>query len=281
MSQIISINQEILSFRHYIATYQPHNADLENNEIAAEDPLLPSTSFRIAGKDTLPRELPTHHEAVEDSEAKENKKEAEDDSEIKTKSNNANEKSDNLSAVSMGTSSLSSSSAASESAEDQDVILVNGQASPTSAMSISPATSEVCSILSHHGSSRNVANAGHVTNNQLNSSKKKKNHSRASHQRQSNVDLVLDWRAPSSAKNAPTGTPPKSPKALSADDDTNWREHNHESSDKNSKPDAGDSNDWRTVTKNRKINDNNSKILLKLVIDRNPNLYFWPNRNQN
>lgn len=158
----------------------------------------------------------------------------------------------------MGTSSLSSSSAASESAEDQDVILVNGQASPTSAMSISPATSEVCSILSHHGSSRNVANAGHVSNNQLNSSKKKKNHSRASHQRQSNVDLVLDWRAPSSAKNAPTGTPPKSPKALSADDDTNWREHNHESSDKNSKPDAGDSNDWRTVTKNRKINDNNS-----------------------
>merc|ERR1712095_106387 len=46
---------------------------------------------------------------------------------------------DNLSAISMGVSSSSS--------ESEGDGLINGQASPNSAMSISPATSEVCSIL--------------------------------------------------------------------------------------------------------------------------------------
>jgi len=130
--------------------------------------------------------------------------------------NNANKvkESDNMSAVSIGTSSLSSTSsensspASSASSDtDADAVIINGQATPNSAMSISPATSEVYSILdngsmSGGGNGKGSSHRHHVTGSSSSSKHKSKSSKKNNRNRQQNSsnhversDLDLDWRA--------------------------------------------------------------------------------------
>lgn len=99
-------------------------------------------------------------------------------------------------------------------------------------MSISPATSEVCSILDNqnHNNRQNLA----LKQPSQKPSSKKKNQRNRTHNLERS-DLVLDWRAPTSTQNS---------KPLSADEDQNWRDHQKS-------PENGT---WRTIkSKNRKI----------------------------
>merc|ERR1711971_1127504 len=133
--------------------------------------------------------------------------------------NNANgngsitKESDNMSAVSIGTSSsLSSSSssavsspAASISSSDTDAeaVIISGQATPNSAMSISPATSEICSILDNGNISGKKYNTTTPSKHKTKQSSKKHNRDRENRSQKNSSnhvgvtersDLDLDWR---------------------------------------------------------------------------------------
>ena len=141
--------------------------------------------------------------------------------------------------------------------------LINGQASPNSAMSISPATSEVCSILdpnekNHQNSNRQSTTLNNASNLKQRNNKSSRGSSRQVSSPQQNVDrsdLDLDWRSSSNttsnttSSTTSTSTPntTTTQRQLSADEDTNWRDH------KPLNEDRGD-NSWRTIkSKNRKI----------------------------
>ena len=158
--------------------------------------------------------------------------------------------------------------------QDADAV-INGQATPNSAMSISPATSEVYSILDN-GNAK--SHRHHVTGNSpKHKSKSSKKNNRNRQQNSSNhverSDLDLDWRAAATSTTTPevNVAPPSgkiwnnqkagnsvviqnqekeqpSSRPLSADEDTNWRDHRN-------KP-LTENNSWRTIqskSKNRKI----------------------------
>ena len=133
--------------------------------------------------------------------------------------------------------------------------LINGQASPNSAMSISPATSEVCSILdpnekNHQNSNRqSTTSLNNASNLKQRNNKSSRGSSRQLSSPQQNVDrsdLDLDWRSNTTSTANATNTT-TTQRQLSADEDTNWRDH------KPLNEDRGD-NSWRTIkSKNRKI----------------------------
>ena len=125
--------------------------------------------------------------------------------------------------------------------------LINGQTSPNSAMSISPATSEVCSILdpnekNHKNSNRTLQNNASNLKQRNNKSNRGSSRQVSSPQNVDRSDLDLDWRSTNATSVATTAQ-----RQLSADEDTNWRDH------KPLNEDRGD-NSWRTIkSKNRKI----------------------------
>ena len=145
--------------------------------------------------------------------------------------------------------------------QDPDAILVNGQVSPNSAMSISPATSEVYSILdnsdkislTHHHNNLNSTTA--TPQKKSSKSKTNRSHHRVSQNNHvERADLDFDWRgvkANGNSGNSPT--PSGSGQAvtqrqLSADEDQNWRDH---------KPLQESNTAWKTAkSKNRKIQGN-------------------------
>ena len=131
------------------------------------------------------------------------------------------------------------------------LINVSGQASPNSAMSISPATSEVCSILDSEKNRKNSTSNRTIIAGTPNKNRSKNRPSQAKQSSANNVDrsdLDLDWR--SSGSGAPVQ------RQMSADEDTNWRDHkplNNDSADLR----GSTENSWRTIkSKNRKIQSN-------------------------
>ena len=113
LSSIIRVNEEILDFREFISKFSTAE---EKDEISSEDPLLPSVSLRISKKDVVPEELPGRFFCIPEPEQVKNHPEKEKGQKVKEKpkKNQIDHKeNDNLSGVSMGSSSISSSSSAS------------------------------------------------------------------------------------------------------------------------------------------------------------------------
>ena len=138
------------------------------------------------------------------------------------------------------------------------LINVSGQASPNSAMSISPATSEVCSILDSEKNRKNSIKSENRTPIIAGTPNKNRSKNRSSQAKQScanNVDrsdLDLDWRSGGS------GTPVQ--RQLSADEDTNWRDHKPLNNEEELR--GSTENSWRTIkSKNRKIQSMNFRAL--------------------
>ena len=128
----------------------------------------------------------------------------------------------------------------------QDSDGAQGQVSPNSAMSISPASSEVGSCLNRAASTSIVAsNRESSKNNQCNTSSKhyKSNKGNKPHHRIRNrdrSDLDLDWRRSTTSGGNTTTTTTSgggsssshhASKTMSADEDPDWR--NHKSVEKN------------------------------------------------
>jgi len=274
LSQILRVNDDVLDFRQFIATLFEQSCDQDNNVssdvVTPEDPLHPSIAIRTSARDVSPKELRRSPAAfffapenmlVQTS--SENKPKNDQITGNGTKSSSSElptvAQCDNLSAISMGVSSSSSS-------ESEGDGLINGQASPNSAMSISPATSEVCSILdpnekNHQNSNRQSTTLNNASNLKQRNNKSSRGSSRQVSSPQQNVDrsdLDLDWRSSSNttsnttSSTTSTSTPntTTTQRQLSADEDTNWRDH------KPLNEDRGD-NSWRTIkSKNRKIQGN-------------------------
>lgn len=122
--------------------------------------------------------------------------------------------------------------------KDSDVVVLNGNATPHSAMSISPATSEVGSFLS--SSSKNAAAKSHQKSNKNKAGHNNKTGPVTHHDR---ADLDFDWRSPA--------------KVLSADEDPNWRERDHHHRKSDSENQVSSSPPWRLVksssNKSRKL----------------------------
>ena len=184
-------------------------------------------------------------------------------------------------------------------------MIISGQATPNSAMSISPATSEICSILDNGNISGKKYNTTTPSKHKIKQSSKKHNrdnreNNRSQIKNSSNhvglvterSDLDLDWRGTggtgtgNTTPEIPTSAPSsgggqqnsrnywqknqksssgngntssnviqinqesKEPsRPLSADEDTNWRDHRN-------KPLTENNSTWRTIqskSKNRKI----------------------------
>lgn len=270
LSQILRVNDDVLDFRQSIATLFEQSCDQDNNVssdvVTPEDPLHPSIAIRTSARDVSPKELrrspaafffanPSPDDLLVRNISAENKPKNDQVTCNGTKSNNelpTVAQCDNLSAISMGVSSSSS--------ESEGDGLINGQASPNSAMSISPATSEVCSILdpnekNHQNSNRqSTTSLNNASNLKQRNNKSSRGSSRQLSSPQQNVDrsdLDLDWRSNTTSTTNATNTT-TTQRQLSADEDTNWRDH------KPLNEDRGD-NSWRTIkSKNRKIQGNST-----------------------
>ena len=182
-------------------------------------------------------------------------------------------------------------------------MIISGQATPNSAMSISPATSEICSILDNGNISGKKYNTTTPSKHKIKQSSKKHNRDRENRSQKNSSnhvgvtersDLDLDWRGTggtgtgNTTPEIPTSAPSsgggggqqnsrnywqknqksssgngntssnviqinqesKEPsRPLSADEDTNWRDHRN-------KPLTENNSTWRTIqskSKNRKI----------------------------
>jgi len=349
LSQIIRVKDDLLKWRADLAKC---NIEAELRlDIPPEDPRPPQKMYALPSKDAIPTEIklgftynpptsstsPTEISSKNRSDTvkevsinghKSPEKTGRNSSPLSSsrndltknfEKNNANgngsitKESDNMSAVSIGTSSsLSSSSssavsspAASISSSDTDAeaVIISGQATPNSAMSISPATSEICSILDNGNISGKKYNTTTPSKHKIKQSSKKHNRDRENRSQKNSSnhvgvtersDLDLDWRgtggtgtgnttpeipasAPSSGggggqqnsrnywqKNQKSSSgngntssnviqinqESKEPsRPLSADEDTNWRDHRN-------KPLTENNSTWRTIqskSKNRKI----------------------------
>ena len=121
MSQILRVNDDVLDFRQSIATLFEQSCDQENNistdqVVTPEDPLHPSIAIRTSAKDVSPKELrrspATFFFTPPDNDETPEKPKSDQitGNERSSKSNETVAQCDNLSAISMGVSSSSSSS---------------------------------------------------------------------------------------------------------------------------------------------------------------------------
>ena len=106
LSQIIRVDDDILSFRQFIAKQMNQSEDSNNS--TSEDPLPPSLIIRAASKDVVPRELPNRFFCVPSPDGGGSKTETNDDQTneaVINKNATTKKDSDSMSAVSMGTTS--------------------------------------------------------------------------------------------------------------------------------------------------------------------------------
>ena len=152
----------------------------------------------------------------------------------------------------------------------QDSDGANGQVSPNSAMSISPASSEVGSCLngtasaSHRSSKKPGKNTESNTSSNQHSSSSKKlikgNNSSARtstssrNQPVDRSDLDLNWRQSKA-----------STKTLSADEDPNWRDH---------KPELNSKTSWAKTSKSKNSNNELGTLLIKVILSTTTNYFM-------